>query len=907
MVGNVAQRFLRIWGYLYLRRIALLCNGIKERLMGSTGILCTVSNETVLAISKETQQYEATDSLRRPYYKLASLFIAIIAVFIAVLFLPTKAFGLDLAKGLVYDHAYGVANNQVSLMWNGASNEANSLSIVNHKGEVLQEENDFSTAEGGSYYYLFNVSNIFNNSQCKVFPFPKVIDGKVKYAIFNKYGIQETDYKYDMIDSGFARGSYSGFVCTSATDKIVDIYNETGSIESSLSFPVNIGVDNYYYVDFILDDDVSENQNYVLKFQCNKTYGWRPGLSSFVEFSSEDDLSTRVIHLDDGLGDITISKTAMQNVLKCVTSQATFDIDCSDLDMAINLLKNIDIKGNLIAVSAHSSYSGYNLRYWNLDGERMSGLDGKDIEAEVGTGNYLYIDRVQQGEYYQFFETPKIVNQRGDEIKTLQSSVNSGYLYVYESRYFDGYVVGNYPIDSNGFSYGAYLIKPDLSVSSLSKEEADRYIYSAEIGNLPDGRKLYTGGGTLAFYTSDLKDLKIGAYALKGNLIFGYASVASRTLSNGQFLFYTENDQGKYGAIDQNGNVLIDFQYNAIVDQGDPASTLILLKKDGAWEFFDLRTLTGEVPPSSNPIPVESVTLDKTSLVLTEHFKPGSLKATVLPANADDAKNITWQTSNPAVATVEGGVVMPVGAGSATITASCGGKSATCTVTVEAIDASVQTPDDSEIKGEVFIKGDIGISDEILNKLHLAINKLIGRDKNSIEAQLVDLLKGGKSLVCAYDIHFENADGDEHEFANSPSPVAVHIALEDEAKALLSTMNLSIYHVPETGSPEKMESWHPSDGYIAFETNHFSNFVIVAEPKPQAENPGDTPNSGDSNGNTTTYPPYQNGTKVSGDPKSLPQTSDDRNVALIPLAVSALLAVVAASCFVAYGRKRTTR
>lgn len=106
--------------------------------MGNTDILCTVSNETALAISKETQQYETTDSLRRPYYKLAFLFIVIIAVFIAVLFLPTKAFGLDLAKGLVYDHAYGVANNQVALMWNGDKSTAKTLSIVNSKGKVLQ-------------------------------------------------------------------------------------------------------------------------------------------------------------------------------------------------------------------------------------------------------------------------------------------------------------------------------------------------------------------------------------------------------------------------------------------------------------------------------------------------------------------------------------------------------------------------------------------------------------------------------------------------------------------------------------------------------------------------------------------------------------------------------------------------
>lgn len=866
--------------------------------MGNMDILYSDLNGIEVMGSKETRQCETANSPCRSYFNLALLLIAMIAVFAVVLFLPTKAFGLDLAKGLVYDHAYGVANNQVALMWNGDAYTAKTISIVNSRGEALQ------TASSSS----IEISRIFNNPKCKVFPFPKVINKKTKYAIFNKNGTRETDFIYDDISIGYyPYESYKGFACVNSFNRIVDIYNESGSIESSLNFPVDVGVDDDYYVSFITDDLVSENQNYVVKFYCyrnNKTYGWKPGLNSFVEYSTEDDLSTRLIHLGNGLGDMTISKTEIQNVFKCVTSKATFAIDCRDIDTAINLLKDVDIKGNLIAVSTYSSYSGRNLQYWNLAGERLSGLDGKDIEAEVGTGSYLYIDRVEQGGYNQFIETPKIVNQNGDVIKALPSAIRgngSDYLQVLESRCFDGYIVKSY---SNRDSYGFYLINPDLSVVVLSQEAAYRSAYASEVGSLPDGRKIYSQYSAL--YTSDLKDLNIGAYALKNDLLFEKSSVASRALSNDQFLFYTQNDQGKYGAIDYNGNVLIDFEYDAIVDQGDPVSNLILLKKNGAWEFFDLRILTGEVPPSNGSIPVESITLDKSSLALTEHFRPGALKATVNPANADDAKNITWRTSNPAVVTVEGGVVMPVGAGSATITATCGGKSATCTVLVDTFDSSVQTPDDSEIRGEVFIKGDIGISDEVLKQLHLVINKLIGSDEDSIEARLTDLLKDGSSFVSAYDIHFENDNGDKHRFTDSPSPVAVHMVLEDEAKALLSTMNLSVYHVPEAGSPEKLESWHPSDGYIAFETNHFSNFVIVAEPKPQAENPDGTMNPSnpdDSNGNTATYPPSQNGTKASGDPKTLPQTSDDRNIALIPLTISGILALTSLVIFSAYRRR----
>ncbi len=80
-------------------------------------------------------------------------------------------------------------------------------------------------------------------------------------------------------------------------------------------------------------------------------------------------------------------------------------------------------------------------------------------------------------------------------------------------------------------------------------------------------------------------------------------------------------------------------------------------------------------------IPVTSVTLDKTtaSIVAGETV---TLTATVNPSNASE-KTVVWTSSDETVATVENGVVTAVGVGTATITAIAGGKSATCSVTVE--------------------------------------------------------------------------------------------------------------------------------------------------------------------------------------------------------------------------------
>ena len=80
-------------------------------------------------------------------------------------------------------------------------------------------------------------------------------------------------------------------------------------------------------------------------------------------------------------------------------------------------------------------------------------------------------------------------------------------------------------------------------------------------------------------------------------------------------------------------------------------------------------------------VKVSKVELDKTSVSL----KVGGteqLTATVKPDNATD-KTVTWTSSKPTVAAVdENGKITAVAPGTATITATADGKSATCTVTV---------------------------------------------------------------------------------------------------------------------------------------------------------------------------------------------------------------------------------
>ena len=83
---------------------------------------------------------------------------------------------------------------------------------------------------------------------------------------------------------------------------------------------------------------------------------------------------------------------------------------------------------------------------------------------------------------------------------------------------------------------------------------------------------------------------------------------------------------------------------------------------------------------------ISGVSLDQTQLNLLVTQKPVQLKATLAGSSNKTFNDVTWTSSNPAVATVENGLVTPVDVGDCTITVKTldGGYTATCAVTVRA-------------------------------------------------------------------------------------------------------------------------------------------------------------------------------------------------------------------------------
>jgi hypothetical protein len=99
-----------------------------------------------------------------------------------------------------------------------------------------------------------------------------------------------------------------------------------------------------------------------------------------------------------------------------------------------------------------------------------------------------------------------------------------------------------------------------------------------------------------------------------------------------------------------------------------------------------------------NIIPCESVTLSKTELTFTEAGRV-TITATVTPVDTTDV--VVWSSNAPGIASVSGGVVTAIANGTATITATCGSKTATCAVTV----SGIETDDGGDEPEEVTLVG----------------------------------------------------------------------------------------------------------------------------------------------------------------------------------------------------------
>ena len=190
----------------------------------------------------------------------------------------------------------------------------------------------------------------------------------------------------------------------------------------------------------------------------------------------------------------------------------------------------------------------------------------------------------------------------------------------------------------------------------------------------------------------------------RGSLtITGDAKPSAALTNYGKLVLNCNMEAGKFVLVQNSKTLIKGGTYKFTIEENErnglkiEAGTFKDLRKKGGntvWGENEIKNYlvpgaevsydgTGNIKVWTVTMPVSGVALDKTSAEL-QVGKTLTLTATVTPDNATD-KAVAWTSSNDAVATVDAnGVVTAKAEGTATITATAGGKTATCTVTVKA-------------------------------------------------------------------------------------------------------------------------------------------------------------------------------------------------------------------------------
>jgi uncharacterized protein YjdB len=211
------------------------------------------------------------------------------------------------------------------------------------------------------------------------------------------------------------------------------------------------------------------------------------------------------------------------------------------------------------------------------------------------------------------------------------------------------------------------------------------------------------------------------------------------------------------------------------------------------------------------PIEVSSVSLNTATIEMVEG-DTYSLVATVQPSNAE-YEGISWASSNTSVASVNQGTVTALKEGKTTITASAGGKSATCSVTVSAkyIAVTSITLDKSELSLEVNNSDVITATVKPDNATDKSV-KWSSSDASIVKVDngKVTALKSGTTTITA------ECGGKKAECEITATVSVAGIALDktELTIAVGETSTLKATVIPDDAT-DKVITWYSSDTEIA--------------------------------------------------------------------------------------------
>lgn len=464
--------------------------------------------------------------------------------------------------------------------------------------------------------------------------------------------------------------------------------------------------------------------------------------------------------------------------------------------------------------------------YWESDNENIATVDDKGLVTFVSTGATTVRAIAYDGGY-----TATCSVSTGGDRSALQAALEK-----YKDTDYQDYEYTVGITFKQAYEEAQSVMNDNTKTQDEINQAAQALI---EAGAALEGHQVIKAQSVDVSYVGYSRNTAIGSYNQRTSGTIGDNDALSIDLSkNGYANTLHENNKLELSAAvvpagaDSNGiSWTVDDSKNIKATQTD--GKLVLSPSSATangWAKVTVtttdhysRTLSRSFTVVMSGSVISGVSLDQTQLNLLVTQKPVQLNATLAGSSNRTFNDVTWTSSNPAVAKVENGLVTPVDVGDCTITVKTldGGYTATCAVTVRA-DYSVLEAKYAEYqilvnqsKGQyIYTEDSLAVLETACAQAKTMIDSGLSTQAE-IDAQ-VELLESAHNGLVKYIIaEGVSLTADTEAQANVTIPNPGHIRyLHNELSLKNKTVQLSAVTAPAGGLYQSI-TWSSSNDKVA--------------------------------------------------------------------------------------------
>ncbi len=463
--------------------------------------------------------------------------------------------------------------------------------------------------------------------------------------------------------------------------------------------------------------------------------------------------------------------------------------------------------------------------YWESDNENIATVDDKGLVTFVSTGATTVRAIAYDGGY-----TATCSVSTGGDRSALQAALEK-----YKDTDYQDYEYTVGITFKQAYEEAQSVMNDNTKTQDEINQAAQALI---EAGAALEGHQVIKAQSVDVSYVGYSRNTAIGSYNQRTSGTIGDNDALSIDLSkNGYANTLHENNKLELSAAvvptgaDSNGiSWTVDDSKNIKATQTD--GKLVLSPSSASangWAKVTVtntdhysRTLSRSFTVVMSGSVISGVSLDQTQLNLLVTQNPVQLNATLAGSSNKTFNDVTWTSSNPAVATVENGLVTPVDVGDCTITVKTldGGYTATCAVTVRA-DYSVLEAKYAEYqilvnqaKGQyIYTEDSLAVLETACGQAKVMIDSGLSTQAE-IDAQ-VELLESAHNGLVKYIIaEGVSLTADTEAQANVTIPNPGHIRyLHNELSLKNKTVQLSAVTAPAGGLYQSI-TWSSSNDKV---------------------------------------------------------------------------------------------